>query len=522
MKNLPKSIETEVKDLSLLFYEKKYSIVEDRAVILLQQLSHDFRIWNFLGLSYAEQNKYELSFECFREGIENCKQKTTLLNNLSLIYQKNGQLEESIGCLKDSLQEDDSQFKVYFRLGTLFYKLDRYDLAENNYLKAYEMDKRNSMLNLNLSILYKEKGLLDKSLYFCDLALEDETQSGLAHRHYSSIKSYKHPNDSHILKMKTLLDNQEVEEIDKVDVYFGLAKALEDCRDFEASFGYLKRGNDLYRSKIKFSLENQKLVFDEIKNFFKLNAELTHFNKKNSKQYIFVVGMPRSGTSLIEQVLSSHSEVQGGGELKYLMASVKKAFSENGSKFPLQISNYHLPDYQKISSYYEKYTKNLFVDKKYLIDKMPYNFLLVGFIKNMFPNSKIILSLRDPIENCFSIYKQKFKVGNEYAYKLEEIGEYYLLYRDLVSFWESIYPDVFYKIQYEELIANQEKEIRRLLEHCCLDWEDSCLQFHKTNRIVKTASAAQVRSPIYSSSVSISQNYNKNLRELKEILNTQF
>ena len=93
--------------------------------------------------------------------------------------------------------------------------------------------------------------------------------------------------------------------------------------------------------------------------------------------------MPRSGTSLIEQVLSSHSEVQGGGELKYLMASVKKAFSENGSKFPLQISNYHLPDYQKISSYYEKYTKNLFVDKKYLIDKMPYNFLLVGFIKNM-------------------------------------------------------------------------------------------------------------------------------------------
>ena len=233
MKNLPKSIETEVKDLSLLFYKKKYSIVEGRAVILLQRLPHDFRIWNFLGLSYAEQNKYELSFECFREGIENCKQKTTLLNNLSLIYQKNGQLEESIGCLKDSLQEDDSQFKVYFRLGTLFYKLDRYDHAEYNYLKAYEMDKHNSMLNLNLSILYKEKGLLDKSLYFCELALEDETQSGLAHRHYSSIKSYKHPNESHILKMKTLLDNQEVEEIDRVDICFGLAKALEDCRDFE-------------------------------------------------------------------------------------------------------------------------------------------------------------------------------------------------------------------------------------------------------------------------------------------------
>ena len=520
MNKKSKSTKIEVDDLSNLFNKGEYSLVEKKSLNLLDRVVDDFRIWNFLGLSYLRQEKYDLALKSFSEGIELCPYKTNLLNNLSLVYSEQGLLNEALECLENSLKIKNNQFIVHFRLGNLHYKSDDHERAKDSYLKAVKLEPHHYKINLNLSILYKETGEIAKALDFCEKAKKCKNTYGLIHRHKASITKYNNSDDIHIKEMKNLLQAEEISLTDKMEIHFGLSKALEDCGEFNLSFKHLDEANRIFRSNIKYSTHDQAKVFREIKQLFNVNCTTKKIDENFTSQSIFVLGMPRSGTSLIEQIFSSHSRVNGGGELKNLLISVKKSFADQGYQFPLNNNVYSELHQKKILETYKNLTHKYFLNEDFLVDKMPYNFLLIGFIKTALPGSKIILATRNPIENCLSIYKQKFKSGNNFAYSLKEIAEYYNLYKDLISHWRTIFTNPFHEIKYEDLVSQSENEIKKLLKYCNLDWEEDCLRFHQTKRVVKTASAAQVRLPIYNSSVSMSKNYGDNIKELAQLLDS--
>ena len=245
---------------------------------------------------------------------------------------------------------------------------------------------------------------------------------------------------------------------DRVELAFGLGKCFEDVQNYEKAFFYLNEGNKLYRKNIEYSTEGRKEWVSDIKenftkDFFNSSQELS----KQGKKIIFVLGMPRSGTSLVEQILASHSGVYGAGEKSFLGKTTFKAlFPIEEVSFPRNLRLHDQKSFDNLGRDYVRMIENLGKDEgRLVVDKMPFNFELIGVIHKALPEAKIILCERDPLDNCFSIFKAKFGAKNEYAYNLEEVGEYYNLYLDLIAHWESVLPNKLHRVKYEELISNK-------------------------------------------------------------------
>ena len=230
--------------------------------------------------------------------------------------------------------------------------------------------------------------------------------------------------------------------------------------------------------------------------------------------------MPRSGTTLAEQILSSHKKIYGAGELSFLEFAIKDNLLKNNKFINDTINEVDIEKLTSIQSEYIKGIKSFDHNEKMIIDKAPLNFRWIGFIKMIFPNSKIIHCTRDPMDICFSNFKNNFSsktVG--FSYNLEKIGIYYNLYKDLMLFWKERLKNDIFELSYEELIKDQEKTTKKLIEFCDLEWDENCLSPHKNEKIVSTASLAQVRSPVYKSSVKKWENYSEELKKLKILIN---
>jgi hypothetical protein len=236
---------------------------------------------------------------------------------------------------------------------------------------------------------------------------------------------------------------------------------------------------------------------------------------------IFIVGLPRSGSTLIEQILSSHSQVDGTSELPDLskvVMSINKRNKGKGPGYPTAVTELEDEEFYKLGTQYIESTQRVRRGAPYFTDKMPNNFPTIGFLSLFLPNAKVINSIRHPIDSCLGCYKQHFARGQTFTYDLVELGEFYLEYHKLMQYWHAVLPGKVLDVQYEEMVSDQENQTRRLLEYCGLPWEDACLNFHETDRPVRTASSEQVRQPIYSTSLDRWKKYESHLQPLIEIL----
>ena len=281
------------------------------------------------------------------------------------------------------------------------------------------------------------------------------------------------------------------------------------------AYKFLKIGNDLRKNKSKYDIKNDLDLIKNIKQLFKiLIFEKFSYNIKD--KIIFVLGMPRSGTSLVEQIISSHSAVFGGGELPYMDILIKKNFITT-RKTQIEDSLEILGDQKKIkniSNEYLNYTKNLNTKNKHFLDKSLLNFMWIGFIIILFPNSKIIHCQRDPKNNCLSIYKNLFRDGLGFAHNEEDLIKFYKAYLDLMNFWKSKNISNIIDINYEDLIKDNENGIKKIINYCELNWEENCLSFYKNKNPIKTISAAQARKPIYKSSLNAFDQYKDFLKDI--------
>jgi len=296
-------------------------------------------------------------------------------------------------------------------------------------------------------------------------------------------------------------------------LHFALGKAFEDVKKYEDSFKNYNKANQYINEIIKYDILQDIKKFENIKETTKYLNEIKI--NKNLRQLIFIVGMPRSGTSLVEQIISSHSNVFGGGELNFLSNIIHKEILNNKEFHTFQSSDLKNLLGAMQEEYISKISK---IDSsiKTFTDKAPLNFKYIGFIKKIFPNSKIINCNRDPIDICWSNYKNFFSGTLHFSNNLNNLASFYSLYQNYIKFWKQLFTDEIYDVTYEKLVKNPKEEIKNLLNFCDLEWEESCLKHENNPKTIKTASWVQARKPIYKSAVKSSDHYKEYLGELIE------
>ena len=432
-------------------------------------------------------------------------------NNLGAILEKTGNLFEAMEYYNHALIIEPNFSSALNNLANVQRATDQSEAAMGNYLKAVSINPKFLDAHFNLGNAYKEAGAFSKATKSYKRVLEIDPQYAGAYRHLALLGELS---GSAVVNLKALIENKSRISLPvRSELCFAMGKVLEDQKEFDGAFEMYLAGNTCKRQTFDYKIECDKDWFDRIRQFFTPQLFNLTLDSTHDASPIFIVGLPRSGTSLVEQILASHPNIEGAGELTEITDIATDAgFPEVVIESKPNSLNYY-------GDAYISKIKTRFPSASHITDKMPHNFLFLGFIRLVFPKARIIHCKRDPIATCLSLYKTLFRDELKFSYDLTELGLYYCLYSELMEHWRSVLPGGFFELSYENLIANQETETEKLLNYVCLPWDNSCMSFHKSERHVKTASNFQVRQPMYESSIDSWKNFNKHLNPLYSLLN---
>jgi tetratricopeptide (TPR) repeat protein len=502
-----------------------------------------------LGLTFQELNQLDNAIKSYKETLIIQANYAKAHNNLGIIYKELGQIDDSVESFEQVLNIEPDNAEAHHNLGNALNELGLFSDAikfyeqaliiqdfpetHNNLGAAYrslgQMDAaiecyKNSIsifpesgaLN-NLGIVYQETGKISSAIQSFEKAIFINPDNAEAYRNLSNLKKYDSENDPYILKMKSILSNPELKDSERINLCHALAKAYNNLENSNEYFRFLNEGNNLLKKKLNYSSDHSSKITLNIKKMFKLLPESINVSEStypSDIRPIIIVGMPRSGTTLVEQIISNHHKVYGGGELNTLTKLINpiiKNFIEGdithlSKKALIFIRQEYLAMLSQFNS-----------SEKIITDKLPLNFRYIGFILLAFPEAKIIHLKRDARATCWSNYTCSFiEEANGYSNNFDDLVHFYNLYRDLMDFWHEQYPNQIYDLCYEDLTNNQEEETKKLLDYCELDWDENCLTFHKNKRAVKTASLLQVREKMYQGSSEVWKKYEAHIQPLIE------
>ncbi len=391
--------------------------------------------------------------------------------------------------------------------------------------QAIEQDDQIAGFHLQLGHSLKAKGDIEKAVKAYQKAYQINPNYGDAYWSLANTKTYRFT-DEEIAQMQAKRESDDLAITDKIQLHFATGKAFEDRKEFDLAFKAYEQGNNLQHSNNGFDISKiEQQVEDQIKyctaEFFEQRGQLG----LDAPDPIFIVGLPRAGSTLLEQILASHSQVDGTMELHNILGLASRLRGRNPNANPSQ-ENQYPKNLAEINPEYFKRFGQQFIDETRVyrdsaplfIDKMPNNFLHIGLIKLILPNAKIIDARRSPMACCFSGFKQLFAEGQDFSYNLEDIGRYYQAYLKLMAHWEKVLPDFVLTVNHEDVVDDLDKEVRRILDFCGLGFEQSCIDFHKTKRNIKTPSSEQVRQPIYKSATEQWRYFEEHLTPLKNVL----
>jgi tetratricopeptide (TPR) repeat protein len=452
-----------------------------------------------LGVTLEELGQLDEAIEHYEKAVSINPDNTELLISLGYIYQDLGELDEAIEYYEKALSIDPDNVRALNNLGVILRDLGQVDEAIKYYEKALAIKPDYADVYYNLGFIYQDLGQVNLAIKQYEHAVAINDYAGAYHS-LSYLKKYT-LNDPQISRMESLLSSDNLSQSERIQLCLALARVNEGLGKQDEFFKYLGEGNSLRKKELNYSIDQSSEVHSTIKRLFtSLPPPITESKSFNISEMrpIFIVGMPRSGTSLVEQIISSHQEVYGAGELD----SITKLAS------PI-IKNFLAGDIDHLSEQALLFIREEYLDmlsqfnisENIITDKLPLNFQYIGFILSAFPDAKIVHLKRDARATCWSNYKYYFKSKeNGYSHNFDDLAKFYGLYIDLMDFWYKLYPNQIYDMCYEDLTTNQEEETRMLLEYCGLDWDENCLDFHTNKRAVKTVSALQVRQKIYQGS----------------------
>ena len=479
--------------------------------ILLKRRSHQM-FYNILSIAYQSLGMFDQSAEILHEALEKNSKNPYFLNNMGVTQHKLENFVDAEYYFKKGLDVAPNYVNILNNFANLKRDFNFNDEAIALYKKTLLINDTLIGTRLNLANIYSAMGQFEEAHKHFKKILEIDSSFTEVDRLISNITKYDEEN-SHLKDMLNKIQDKKLNKTQLMHLHFALGKGLEDIKKYKDSFLNFKKGNEYHSKMIKYNINNDVEYFTNIKKVIRNNENIEI--KKNLRKIIFIVGMPRSGTSLVEQIISSHSKVFGGGELPFLTSIINKKIFKNN-----QLSDPNQNDLKKLllETQEEYISKISYLDSsdKVFTDKTPLNFMYIGLIKKIFPNSKIVNCNRDPVDVCWSNYKNFFSTNLLFSNDLSDLANYYSLYKDYINFWKESFAGDVYDLEYHRLINKPEDEIKKLLNFCSLEWDDKCLAHENNSRSIKTASLAQARRPIYKSGIKSSDPYRKYLGVLLE------
>jgi tetratricopeptide (TPR) repeat protein len=429
-----------------------------------------------------------------------------------------GRGQDAIECFENILKVKPDFPHVRCSKANVMRQLGQVDEAIEHYENALDQDPDYAEGHYNIGLAYQDLGEKDKALAAFRKVVTLDVNCGKAWLGISAVAKNAF-DEEEVNTLLTMLQSAETASAERMGLAFALGKHFENSgRHEEAAAQYLQ-ANSLKRAVFDYDIDKDLLAMNNLRSRFDSDfLDKWRDTGCPDRKPIFIVGMPRSGTTLVEQILASHPKVFGAGELTLLARAIIETFPmPDGVDYTGELDEASTEKFQTIAT---KYLDDLpSTDADYVTDKLPHNFLNVGMIRILFPNASIVHCRRDPRDTCFSIYKNLFGAyGHFYAYELQELARYYVGYAALMDHWEDVMPGKLHTVAYENMVDNQEQTTRVLLETCGLEWDPACLEFHKTRRPIATISASQVRQPVYRGSIGAWKAYEKMLQPLLEIL----
>ncbi|WP_019528013.1 tetratricopeptide repeat-containing sulfotransferase family protein [Dasania marina] len=443
------------------------------------------------------------------------------LLDLGEIYKNQNRYHEAVDTFKKAIAIAPNRPKAYLQLASTLAPASDPKEAIAIYQRCLEIAPGHPGALLSMAHQLKTAGRLDEGIKAYEDCIQSRPDNGETYWSLANLKTYKF-NDTQIAEMESRSAQQDIPASSRINFLFALGKAFDDRKDYQKAWHYYQLGNNEQRAEINYDPVHTEVTNDKVIATFTADLIAKYAGLGNSdKAPIFIVGLPRSGSTLLEQIIASHSQVEGTSELPYL-TRVSTSLSKNrvdGVNYPeavLELKERHLK--QLGQDYLDAAEIHRVEKTPYFIDKMPNNFPHLGFLHCILPNAKIIDARRNPMDACVGNLRQLYAKGQNFAYDQTDIGEYYLQYQRLMDHWHEVMPGKILTCQYEETVADLEGQVKRILEYLELPWEDSCVNFHDNDRAVRTPSSEQVRQPIYTRSIGKWRRYESELEELKEVL----
>ncbi|HET7832006.1 MAG TPA: sulfotransferase [Gallionella sp.] len=477
-----------------------------------------------LGMVRNALDQYAAAFGLLQQALRLRPSYAEAYIGLARIHAERENLPEAERCARRAVELAPEKAGMYCQLGSIYTEMARTAEAEAMYRRALEIDPVCNDAMLGLGHLEMENGRMAQAEAQFREALALKADNLPARFHLAQVRKVK-PGDENLAALEAAESAVRSSGValsarQAMTLHFALGKCYDDIGAYEQAFPHFLEGCRLKRATFAYDANQVTAHFDAIMRVFDRSlVERLRGAGDPSQVPIFVLGMPRSGTTLTEQIIASHPEVYGAGELPDLLAIAQRNVAGTGGSFP---DNVHSLDAAELARWGADYVAGLrqrAPDAKHITDKMPANFLAVGLIHLMLPNAKIIHVRRNPVDTCLSCFTRLFNRKQNQTYDLAELGRYYVDYARLMEHWRKLLPaGAFLEVQYENIVADQEAQARRMLEYCGLPWNDACLDFHKNTRSIRTASVTQVRQPIYKSSVERWRPYEKFLGPLFDAL----
>ncbi len=513
------NLNNKIDDLIYKLNSKKFFEVIKDGNELINKYPNSFIFYNLVGLAYQNIKNFEESEIFFLKAIQLDSKEVSPKNNLANTYLALNKLSDAEKLFKNIINQHGRISVVLANFARLKRKLNDFDKAVELLEEVINKDKNNLAYLEDLANCYQSQGNFEKTKKICIDILNKNPKNISAHLILSKQTDYS-KGEINLEAMIEAEKNLSIEDINKNRICFAIGKAYEDKQNIDESFKYIEKGNNLQSKKVNYKIDKEELVFKNIKNLFsKIKPNLK--KKFNNKRIIFICGLPRSGTTLVEQILSSHSKVNGAGELTYLKKSIDNLFIKE-NKLDENIINSEINSNENLlNDMYHRYLEIHKFGKNIVTDKAPQNFMWVGFIKFFFPNAKVVHCFRNSNDNFLSLYKNNFASNQHMGWSFtgDNIVKFYNLYSDLMKFWKLKYKDFFYEINYDKLVVDKDAEIKKLLNYCELELEENCFNHDKNKTPITTVSLVQARKPIYKSSLNSSKIYSKYLNKYFKLLN---
>ena len=517
-----KDLPPELKTVISFTHEGKLSRADRICREYLRDHPHDIEAMRLLANIGRDLNIYEDAEFLLESALlfdpDNPKIKYDYINILT----KRQKYGEALKHAQKFYNEDKNNINAMKLLSTALFRTDRYKEAIDIYNEILKLEPKNTDVMLSMGHLYKTSGEINKSINSYKKAYKTDKYFGDSYWSLANLKTYTF-SESEVASLDKMVSDPYVSEDERTFMHFALGKAYEDLNEYKKSFNHYKEGNLIKKSKALFNVNDfKKECSNQIDvctdDLFKMKYEWG----SESNAPIFILGLPRVGSTLIEQILSSHSLVEPTHELPNIISTAlrlnERKSQDRKSRYPDILLSLSSPQLKLIGDKYIKDSEVFRSDKPYFLDKMPNNFRHIGLIKLILPNAKIIDIRRSSMSACFSCYKQLFAEGQEFTYDLKDLAGYYNNYVELMDHWNKVLPEQILSINYEDVVNNFEESVRIILDYCEIPFEQQCLEFYKSKRSVKTPSAEQVRQPIYKSGMDYWKNYEPYLDDLKNNL----